>query len=298
MKSFAEELAPVVARVEARLPLVLPPTDSQPREVHAAMAYAAVGSGKRLRPVVTLLVADLLGSRSGDQDAVLDLACAVELVHASSLILDDLPCMDDAATRRGRPATHRVYGEATALLASFALLNRAYELVGEAGQRLRLGRYTTADLTHHLAGAVGSQGLIGGQALDLAGTGQPIDLAGLERIHSRKTGSLFAAAAELGAMAADAKRRELEMIASYAKNLGLAYQIVDDLLDVEGDEAAVGKPLGRDESKTTFVRLVGVSGSRALATELLEAATASLAPLGRKATPLVELADFVLARRH
>lgn len=295
---FLDRLGPLVAAVEARLAEVLPAPDEPPADVHSAMRYAATGGGKRLRPVVTLLVAELLGGRRGERPAVLDLACAVELVHASSLILDDLPCMDDAQTRRSRPTTHRAFGEATALLAAFGLLNRAFALVAEASQSLRLGRYTPADLAHHLATAVGSEGLIGGQALDLAGTGAAtVDLAGLERIHSRKTGSLFAAAAELGAMAADARRRELEMIASYAKNLGLAYQIVDDLLDVEGEEEAAGKALGRDGGKTTFVRLIGVDGSRALARELLQAAIDSLAPLGKRGEPLVELAGFVLERR-
>lgn len=296
--AFATELRTLVAQVEARVPQLLADPEAPPQDVHAAMHYAATGSGKRLRPVVCLLVAELLGVRARDRETVLDLACAVELVHASSLILDDLPSMDDAATRRGRPATHRVYGEATALLASFALLNRAFQLVAETAQRLRLSRYTATDLIHHLATAVGSDGLIGGQALDLAGTGAvQVDLAELERIHSRKTGSLFALAAELGAMAADARRSELEMIASYAKNLGLAYQIVDDLLDVEGDEQAAGKALGQDGEKTTFVRLVGVEGSRALATELLDAAVRSLEPLGRKREPLVVLAGYVLGRR-
>jgi geranylgeranyl pyrophosphate synthase len=297
--SFATELAAQVERVEARLPSLLPDPGAPPSAVHEAMRYAAIGSGKRLRPVVTMLVADLLGARARDRETILDLACAVELVHASSLILDDLPSMDDAAMRRGRPCTHKVFGEATALLASFALLNRAFQLVAETAERLRLSRYTPADLTHHLASAVGSEGLIGGQALDLAGTGAAsVDLAELERIHSRKTGALFALAAELGAMAADARRRELEMIASYAKNLGLAYQIVDDLLDVEGDEAEAGKALGRDAAKVTFVRLIGVEGSKALAAELLEAAVRSLEPLGRKREPLVVLAEYVLRRRR
>jgi geranylgeranyl diphosphate synthase type II len=242
----------------------------------------------------------MLGCR---REAVLDLACAVEMVHACSLVLDDLPSMDDARLRRGRRTVHLEFGEEVALLAAVALLNRAYALVAEAGLRLSPSRYTPADMSHHLAAAVGTDGLIGGQALDLesrpgqAGAG-PMDLERLEYIHSHKTGALFIAAAELGAMAADARRRELELVTRYAKNLGLAFQITDDLLDVVGDPAEVGKDVHKDADKTTFVKLLGVDGARALAAELLAFAVEALAPLGRKAEPLRALAMLVKDRRR
>ncbi len=279
------------------------------------MLYALTGPGKRVRPVLTLAVADMLGCRRGE---VLDLACAVEMVHACSLVLDDLPAMDDARLRRGRPTVHLSFGEEVALLAAFALLNRAYGLVAEAGQRLALSRYTAADLAHHLAAAVGTEGLIGGQALDLesreapaaaatraadddsppAAPPPPVDLARLEYIHSHKTGALFIAAAELGAMAADAKRRELELVTRYAKNLGLAFQITDDLLDVVGDPAEVGKDVAKDADKVTFVKLLGVAGAQALAAELLDFAIAGLEPLGAKADLLRTLAVAVRDRKR
>jgi geranylgeranyl diphosphate synthase type II len=259
------------------------------------MHYALTGPGKRLRPVLTLLVADLFGSRA---EAVLDVACAVEMVHACSLIFDDLPAMDDAARRRGRPTVHLAYGEDVALLAGLALLNRAYALVAEGAQRLALHRYTTEDLIHHLAAAIGTGGLIGGQALDLLSRPEDLDLALLEYIHSHKTGALFMAAGELGAMAADAKRRDLEVISRYAKNLGLAFQISDDLLDVLATPEETGKDTGKDEGKVTFVKLLGVAGARTLAAELLGFAVDSLAPLGKKAEPLRELARFVELRGH
>ena len=259
------------------------------------MRHALLGEGKRLRPVLLLAVAEMLGRSS---EPVEELAVAVEMVHASSLVLDDLPCMDDAALRRGRPTVHRAFGEATAVLAAFGLLNRAFALVAEAGPRLRLRRYTGGDLVHHLAAAVGSAGLIGGQALDLESRAGDLDLARLEFIHSHKTGALFLAAAELGAMAADAKRRDLEGVAAFAKNLGLAFQITDDLVDVLASPEEAGKDTGQDADKATFVSLLGVEGAQTLASELLDAAVAALAPLGRRAEPLAELARFVRDRRR
>jgi geranylgeranyl diphosphate synthase type II len=286
-------LAAWAERVHRQLPSLLPPPTARPEPVHQAMHYALTGAGKRVRPVLTLAVADLFGVRS---EPVLDLACAVEMVHACSLVLDDLPAMDDAALRRGRPTVHRAFGESVALLAALGLLNRAYALVAEAAHRLSLRRYTTEDVVHHLAAAIGSDGLIGGQALDLLSKPEEMNLDILEYIHSHKTGALFMAAGELGAMAADAKRRDLEVIARYAKNLGLAFQIADDLLDVLGTPEVTGKDTGKDEGKVTFVRLLGVEGAQSLAGELLGFAVDSLAPLGRKAEPLRELAVFVQHR--
>jgi geranylgeranyl diphosphate synthase, type II len=290
---LAGPLAAWAARVSRRLPELLPPPEERPEPVHQAMHYALTGAGKRVRPVLTLAVADLFGCRS---EPVLDLACAVEMVHACSLVLDDLPAMDAAALRRGRPTVHRAFGESVALLAALGLLNRAYALVAEAAHRLSLRRYTAEDVVHHLAAAIGSDGLIGGQALDLLSKPEEMNLDVLEYIHSHKTGALFMAAGELGAMAADAKRRDLEVIARYAKNLGLAFQIADDLLDVLGTPEVTGKDTGKDEGKVTFVRLLGVEGAQSLAAELLGFAVDSLAPLGRKAEPLRELAVFVQHR--
>jgi geranylgeranyl pyrophosphate synthase len=290
-------LAALRERVDGRLPALLPPVHERPQAVHRAMHYALTGPGKRVRPVLTLAVAEMFGAATAADTPVLDIACAVEMVHACSLILDDLPAMDAAARRRGRPTVHLEFGEAPALLAALALLNRAYALVVEAAQRLSLRRYTGEDLIHHLAAAIGSGGLIGGQALDLASRPEDLDLDLLEYIHSHKTGALFMAAGELGAMAADARRRDLEVVSRYAKNLGLAFQISDDLLDVEATAEETGKDAGQDAGKVTFVKLLGVEGARTLAAELLGFAVASLAPLGRKAEPLRELAGFVERRR-
>jgi geranylgeranyl diphosphate synthase, type II len=290
-----QQLRALGERVDARLPALLPAADARPERVHAAMVYALTGPGKRVRPVLTLAVAEMLGCRRAE---VVDLACAVEMVHACSLVLDDLPAMDDARLRRGRQTVHLEFGEDVALLAAFGLLNRAFAVVAEAGQRLALSRYTAADLAHHLAAAVGTEGLIGGQALDLESRGESLELERLEYIHSHKTGALFIAAAELGAMAADAKRRDLEVVTRYAKNLGLAFQITDDLLDVVGEAEVVGKDVRKDEAKVTFVKLLGVEGAQALAAELLAFAVDGLTPLGAKAEVLRALAAMVRDRRR
>ncbi len=279
--------------VQERLVHLVPPPTERPESVHRAMGYALTSPGKRLRPVLTLVVAEIFGA---GPRKILDIACAVEMVHASSLILDDLPCMDDASLRRGRETTHRVFGEAVALLASFGLLNRAFAIVAERGQELKLRRYGTEDMVHHLAAAIGSEGLIGGQALDLESRPEALDLELLEYIHSHKTGALFLAAGELGAMAADARRRDLEVISRFAKNLGLAFQISDDLLDVLATKEETGKDSGQDEAKITFVKLLGVEGAQALAVELLDFAIDSLEPLGRKADALRDIALFVRHR--
>jgi geranylgeranyl diphosphate synthase type II len=289
-KALAGRLGELTQAVEACLPTLLPKLDERPLDVHGAMHYALLSPGKRLRPVLTLAVAELFDRRPR---SILNLACALEMVHAASLILDDLPSMDDAALRRGRPTTHRKFGEAVALLASFALLNRAFALVAEEGQRLQLKRYSTEDMVHHLADAIGSGGLIGGQALDLSSRPEDLDLQLLEYIHSHKTGALFLAAGELGAMAADARRRDLEVISRYAKNLGLAFQIADDLLDVKASTEETGKDSRQDTEKVTFVKLLGVEGAQALVRELLDFAVASLEPLGRKADSLRVIARFV-----
>ena len=283
-------------RVDERLPELLPGVDERPEKVHEAMLYALTGPGKRLRPVLCLCVAEIFGEITAP---IVDLACAIEMVHACSLILDDLPMMDDAALRRGRTTTHRVFGEDVAVLASYGLLNQAYAVVAERALHMTLDRYTPEDLVHLLTEAVGSHGLVGGQALDLESAGLPpeaMDLERLEFIHSHKTGALFTAAAELGAMAVDARRRHLSGITRYAKNLGLAFQIADDLLDVQATPEETGKDGRQDENKLTFVKLLGIDGAEALLTELLSFAVESVEPLGKRADSLRLLAEIVRRR--
>ncbi len=215
----------------------------------------------------------------------------MELVHASSLILDDLPSMDDAPLRRGRKSNHLEFGEAVAILAAFALLNLAYDTLARAYEAALAAR-----LCALVAEAVGPGGLIGGQAADLLAAEQPITFEMLERIHRGKTGALFSAAATSGALIAGAPADTVASLAAYAKNLGLAFQIIDDLLDVEGVPADTGKATRADAKKTTFVSFSGVAGARQLATELCQTADLALAPFGRRADRLRTLSAFVANR--
>ncbi len=262
--------------------------------VTAAMEDSLFAPAKRLRPILALLVAEIL---RGDPEKVLPAACAIEMVHTASLILDDLPCMDDAELRRGRPTCHKAHGEATAILAAFALLNRAFELLAQ-GWPDGPDASTRTAIAAELARAVGLDGMIAGQATDLGVTDQAIDFPTLEFIHSRKTGALFMASADLGALAARARAPERAAMVAYAKNLGLAFQIVDDLIDVTGRAGEAGKDVKKDLKKTTFVSFSGIEGARALAEELITASQDALAAFGPRARPLRDLARYVVTRRR
>jgi geranylgeranyl diphosphate synthase type II len=278
-------------RVEAALRRLVGP--GRAPAVQAAVETSLFAPAKRLRPVLSLLVAEVL---RGNPEAVLPAGCAVEMVHTASLILDDLPSMDDAQTRRGRPTCHVAHGEATAILAAFALMNRAFEILAEGweGGPDAEGR---GELARELARAIGTDGMIAGQSVDLLMTDRAIDFPTLEFIHSRKTGALFMASAALGAAAARARPAEVAAVVTYAKNLGLAFQVVDDLIDVTGGEE-VGKDVGKDRKKTTFVSFSGVEGALTLAHELIAASQAALQPFGSRAGPLRELARYVVTRRR
>jgi geranylgeranyl diphosphate synthase type II len=256
--------------------------------VQQSMAYTLHAPSKRVRPVLTLLAAELCGGTIG---RTLPAAAAMEMVHASSLILDDLPSMDDAPLRRGKPANHRQFGEAVAILAAFGLLNSAFGTIAREYQAP-----LATDLGRLLADAVGLDGLIGGQAADLLATDQQITFQMLERIHRGKTGALFVAAATAGALTAGAGPEPIAALTAFAKNLGLAFQIIDDLLDVEGDPAETGKATRTDVKKTTFVSFSGVSGAHELAAELCATADTALTPFGPRADRLRALSAFVAAR--
>jgi geranylgeranyl diphosphate synthase type II len=261
--------------------------------VQAAIEDSLMAPGKRLRPILALMVAELL---RGDPATVLPAAGAIEMVHTASLILDDLPCMDNAATRRGRPTCHVAHGEATAILAAFALQNRAFEILGE-GWPGGPDASVRSGLTRDLARAIGLDGMIAGQATDLETTDLLIDFPTLEFIHSRKTGALFTASAELGAAAAAASAAERAAVSAYAKNLGLAFQVVDDLIDATGGMQEAGKDVGKDAKKKTFVSFSGVDGALELARELVAASVDALRGFGAKAEPLRDLARYVVTRR-
>lgn len=253
-----------------------------------AMRYTLLAQSKRVRAVLVLLAADLCGTAAQAMPA----ACAVEAIHASSLILDDLPSMDDAPLRRGRPTVHTVYGEAVAILAAFGLLNEAYRHLSRSYEGGLAAR-----LTALFTDAVGLDGLVTGQAEDVLATDTTLSFDTLERIHRRKTGVLFSAAATAGALTAGGSTADISALTAYAKNLGLAFQVVDDLLDVTGTPEETGKAVRHDARKTTFVSFSGVEGARQLAQDLCRTATNALAPFGQRGARLGELADFVASRR-
>ncbi|WP_404368523.1 polyprenyl synthetase family protein [Marinobacter sp.] len=283
------------ARVDAELTQRLAISVPEAGPLCDAMGYSVLGGGKRIRPALCLGAALAMGQE--DRRAVVP-ACAVELIHAYSLIHDDLPAMDDDHLRRGRATTHIAYDEATAILAGDALQALAFEWLSEApgvtdSIRLRMVR--------ELAIASGYLGMVGGQAIDLASVGREVALATLELMHRRKTGALIEASIILGALTAEkVNERRLGHLNSYARALGLAFQVQDDLLDVEGETEVIGKPRGSDaaRSKPTYPSLLGIEGSRRHLAGLLDQAQQSLAGFGPEADALRDMADFVVARTH
>lgn len=262
-------------------------------DLYDAMLYSLLAGGKRLRPVLALETCRMCG---GDVNTALPFACAVEMIHTYSLIHDDLPCMDDDDLRRGRPTNHKVYGEATAVLAGDALLTAAFETIAEHGTALSAERALEASAC--LGRAAGARGMVGGQALDMAGEGHSLALSEVEELQRLKTGALIAAAAEIGCIVAGGGEQEREAVRRYAQLLGLAFQIRDDMLDVDGDEAKLGKPIGSDAAneKVTFVSLKGIEACEKLVCEKTEAAKETLRNTFEDTGFLCWLADKLVKR--
>lgn len=238
-------------------------------------------------------VGEAFGCRS---EKLVAAAAAIEMIHASSLILDDLPSMDDALLRRGHPTLHREFGEDLAILSAVALLNHAYGLVAQNHAELSPRRWPMQQVVQRVVDAVGWDGTIAGEAVDLHSEGSSLDFDTLEFIHSRKTGALFVAAAAVGGMLANIHSAPLQRIEIFAKNLGLAFQITDDVLDVTSNPETLGKDVGKDQQRLTFVKLAGVEGARKLSEELVETSMSAIEPLGAAAKPLRELAVLVRDR--
>ncbi len=288
---LSKDLRAAREAVDARLPALLAGPEADPLDLLPAAAREALLSpGKRIRPALVFLAGDLFGA---PRERLLDPACAVEMVHAASLALDDLPSMDDATTRRGRPALHVAHGEDLAILAAVTLLSRAFGVLADCGLAGRgVPASAALDLISRLAEASGLAGLASGQALDLRTPEGAATFERLETIHARKTGALFVASAEFGAVLGGARERELAAVRSYAKNVGLAFQIVDDLLEHE-PTARMGKESRRPPTPS-FARHVGAEGARRLVGELTQHAVESLASFGKKADLLK---DFAVALR-
>ncbi|KRE87745.1 geranyl transferase [Rhodanobacter sp. Soil772] len=289
-------LQALIHRAEQALDCSLPPAEQSPAELHRAMRYAVLGGGKRLRPLLVYAAAHALGEDGPQLDAA---ACAVELIHAYSLVHDDLPAMDDDALRRGRPTCHIVFGEAMAILAGDALQALAFEILADDSSQ-RTSPATSMAMLRTLGRACGAEGMAGGQALDLAAVGHPLTLDELEHMHACKTGALIRASVQLGALVAGADGDTLQALDRYAHAVGLAFQVRDDILDVEGESAVIGKTAGKDAAaaKPTFPSIIGLDASRARLAELTDAALAAIAPLSARATLLEELALYAAHRRY
>ncbi|HXS73331.1 MAG TPA: farnesyl diphosphate synthase [Rhodanobacteraceae bacterium] len=290
-------LGALVARADAALARVLPADGSEPLELVRAMRYAVLGGGKRLRPLLVYAAGTALGASIEALDAP---ACAVELIHAYSLVHDDLPSMDDDDLRRGRPTCHVAFGEATAILAGDALQALAFEILA-SGRAHSIDAESRLDMLRLLGAACGAQGMAGGQAIDLAAVGQILDLPALERMHAHKTGALIRASVRLGALTAGcADAAMLDALERYGHAVGLAFQVRDDILDVEGETHALGKTAGKDaaRAKPTFPSVLGMDASRAHLRELIDVARGALTALGERAAPLAELARYVAERNR
>ncbi|HXH84546.1 MAG TPA: farnesyl diphosphate synthase [Candidatus Tectomicrobia bacterium] len=281
--------------VDAALDRALPPADAPPPTIHQAMRYSVLAPGKRLRPILVMAGAEAVGGRA---DAVLDTACALELIHAYSLIHDDLPAMDDDDYRRGRLTNHKVFGEAIAILAGDALLTLAFRLIAANAAHV-VDPAVVARVVADVADAAGTQGMVGGQVVDLESEGKTISAAELDDIHLRKTAALIRVALRAGALLGGGDAAQVEAVSRAGLALGLAFQIVDDILDVEGSLEELGKTAGSDarKRKVTYPSLHGLAASRARARALVDETKQALVPLGAAADPIRALADFVLERR-
>jgi geranylgeranyl diphosphate synthase, type II len=266
-----------------------------PDHLLEAMRYSLLGGGKRLRPIMLIAAAEMFGAA---RSAVMPAACALECIHTYSLVHDDLPCMDDDDFRRGKPTNHRLFGEANAILAGDALLTLAFELLGGQAEQPGIESGRVARVIREVAAAAGASGMVGGQVEDLAFAARPVDPAALERIHRMKTGALFRASLRAGALLAGGGEADLALLDRYAGHFGLAFQIQDDVLDVAGDRARLGKSTGSDEKnrKSTYVSLYGLQEARERALHEAAAAGAALAPFGERAAVLQALAAYVADR--
>ncbi len=290
-------LAGIREEVDTALGTALPPETAWPATIHRAVRYSLFAGGKRIRPALVIASGEAVGGARAD---LMPLACAVEMIHTYSLIHDDLPAMDDDDLRRGKPTSHKVFGEAIAILAGDALLTRAFHLLAElpdGSDEARVRRRVRA--TAILGEACGTTGLIGGQVMDLESEGRSIDAADLERLHRAKTGALLSACVRGGAILGGADEAAFARLTRYASAIGLAFQVVDDVLDATGDAADLGKTAGKDEAakKATYVSVHGLDAARRLAGTLREEALDAVAPLGSRGELLAAIARLIVDRR-
>lgn len=292
--TLKEYLAERIAVVDRALDEWVPAETVEPETIHRAMRYSLFAGGKRIRPVLCMAAADVVKL---DAAGVAQAAATLEMIHTYSLIHDDLPALDNDDLRRGRPTNHKVFGEAMAILAGDSLLTLAFQVLAQLGH---VDAETRSRLVLELASASGTvRGMIGGQVHDIEGEGQKPDAALLEKIHRAKTGALLKASVRMGAIYAGATAAELEALSAYGEHAGLAFQIVDDILDVEESSEALGKTAGKDlqQQKITFPAVYGLAESKRMAEEERQRAHAALAPFGDRARRLVEIADLIVDRK-
>jgi geranylgeranyl diphosphate synthase type II len=281
--------------VDQALDYWLPGEHVLPNTLHQAMRYSIFAGGKRLRPIMMIAASEAVG---GSAQQVMHAACALEMIHTYSLIHDDLPAMDDDDFRRGRPTSHKVYGEAAAILAGDALLTDAFRLLADDKANMAVPPATALRVIELVARFAGSQGMVGGQVVDMESEGKEIDFPTLEYIHTHKTGGLILASVQAGALLGGGDERQFAALTRFGGAAGLAFQIADDILDVVGDQVELGKDIGSDQArgKATYPSLLGLAEARQRATELVDIAIEALAPLGAPAKTLQALARYIVDR--
>ncbi|MBI5893890.1 MAG: polyprenyl synthetase family protein [Deltaproteobacteria bacterium] len=278
--------------VDKALEGILPSEEEFPKNLHKAMRYSVFAGGKRIRPILVIASAEAVGGRIED---VINAACAVEMIHTYSLIHDDLPAMDNDDLRRGKPTNHKVFGEALAILAGDALLTLAFDILAKSHNKAE----NALTVIHEIAKASGSMGMVGGQAVDMESEGKECDLPLLEYIHIHKTGALMLACIRTGAALANASKKQRESLTRYGEAIGLAFQIADDILDIEGTKKEIGKTVGSDakKKKITYPSVLGLNESKDRAKELIQIALDAVKDFDDKAEPLRKIAGYVVERK-
>ncbi|NLY10481.1 MAG: polyprenyl synthetase family protein [Firmicutes bacterium] len=283
--------------IEKQLEKALPANDIYPSIIHEAMRYSVLGGGKRLRAILALAACEVF---SGSFEQAIGFACALEMIHAYTLVHDDLPCMDDDDYRRGKLTTHKVFGEGIAVLAGDALLTLAFEELAKMPEKYQVSTEVTIQLIKEVSEAIGSQGVIGGQVVDLDSEGKSIDSNVLEYIHHHKTGKLFIASLKGGALIGGANEEQLKAVVDFGTYFGLAFQITDDVLDLTGDATRLGKPVGSDteQGKNTYPSIFGLENAQEMAKECILNCHQAVTSLPKTASILGDIADFILNRDH
>jgi len=294
LQSYLQER---VRLVDSALDLYLPRVETLPAVLHDAMRYSVFAGGKRIRPILMLAACEAVG---GEVKKILPAACAIEMIHTYSLIHDDLPAMDDDDFRRGNPTNHKVYGEATAILAGDGLLTEAFILLSNRSVWGNISADRWLEVMHVLAKSAGSRGMVGGQVVDMEMEEKPIDLPTLEYIHTHKTGALILAAIEVGALLGGASEEQRRALCQYGEAAGLAFQVADDILDIVADQSQLGKDVGSDQQrgKATYPVLLGLAGARRHADELRDSALSALDLFDDSARPLREIASYIIDRSY